>query len=215
MSMQLVTSVFFLLVLCVRSTKDVVTVNDETILLQVAADVRLGKASETQDGQHDNDDLDDLRFLDLEQEAELEREDVEQIEFVMDETGAKAPHKNKLILILLEFFFFIGFCGVDRCYMGQTCLGVLKGLTCGGFGFWFMMDWFIVVINSLNKMHSIDALGFHADFGNDHIESPFYLSCVMMGLAACVCCCSCVTVCCSTARHAPGGGVDDKPKQQY
>eukprot|EP00427_Karlodinium_veneficum_P022051 CAMPEP_0169102348 /NCGR_PEP_ID=MMETSP1015-20121227/22117_1 /TAXON_ID=342587 /ORGANISM="Karlodinium micrum, Strain CCMP2283" /LENGTH=168 /DNA_ID=CAMNT_0009163439 /DNA_START=80 /DNA_END=583 /DNA_ORIENTATION=+ len=45
------------------------------------------------------------------------------------------PVKNKVILAIIEMLF-LGFCGIDRCYMGQTCIGIIKGITLGGLGIW-------------------------------------------------------------------------------
>lgn len=38
-----------------------------------------------------------------------------------------------------------GFYGVDRFLIGDTGLGVGKLLTCGGFGIWAIIDWFMIM----------------------------------------------------------------------
>ncbi|MEZ4298585.1 MAG: TM2 domain-containing protein [Polyangiaceae bacterium] len=45
--------------------------------------------------------------------------------------------------------YFLGFLGVDRFYLGHTGLGVAKLLTCGGFGFWWVIDYILIGMGKL------------------------------------------------------------------
>ena len=56
----------------------------------------------------------------------------------------KYPPKSKLVAFLLSLF--LGEWGADWFYLSAgssdyICLGVLKLLTCGGCGLWWLIDW--------------------------------------------------------------------------
>ncbi|MDY0089235.1 MAG: TM2 domain-containing protein [Flavobacteriaceae bacterium] len=40
---------------------------------------------------------------------------------------------------------FVGAYGIDRFYIGDTGMGIGKLLTCGGFGIWAIVDWFLIM----------------------------------------------------------------------
>lgn len=51
----------------------------------------------------------------------------------------KDPQTSLIISIL------IGGLGIDRFYIGDTGIGIGKLLTCGGFGIWTIVDWFMIM----------------------------------------------------------------------
>lgn len=51
----------------------------------------------------------------------------------------KSPTTALILSILL------GSLGVDRFFIGNTGLGIGKLLTCGGFGIWTIIDWFLIL----------------------------------------------------------------------
>ena len=76
------------------------------------------------------------------------------LEFQMAYQVRKKDRTTALVLSL-----FLGVLGVDRFYLGQTGLGLLKLFTAGGCGFWTVIDWFVIMgaaerlnMNALNQL---------------------------------------------------------------
>ena len=53
------------------------------------------------------------------------------------------PMKEPTISLIVSLMS--GHFGIDRFMIGDTGLGVGKLLTCGGFGIWTIIDWFMIV----------------------------------------------------------------------
>lgn len=47
--------------------------------------------------------------------------------------------------IILIISIIVGYLGVDRIFIGNVGLGIIKLLTCGGFGVWTLVDWFLIM----------------------------------------------------------------------
>ncbi len=66
--------------------------------------------------------------------------------------------KNPTTLLIVSLF--AGPLGIDRFMLGQTGIGVAKLLTCGGFGVWTIIDWFLIM--GLTKTENLKMFMQHA-----------------------------------------------------
>lgn len=74
---------------------------------------------------------------------------------------ANARQKSPTAAILLGVF--IGYLGVDRFYVGHVGLGLLKLVTCGGAGVWWVVDWFLIggVVERVNVQTAREVFARH------------------------------------------------------
>lgn len=54
-----------------------------------------------------------------------------------------ADLKSPLVSLVLSLV--LGVYGIDRFYIGDTTMGILKLVTCGGLGIWTVIDWFLIM----------------------------------------------------------------------
>lgn len=62
--------------------------------------------------------------------------------------------KSKTTAIILSVL--LGQLGVDRFYLGYVGLGVVKLITCGGFGIWWLIDLIMICTGSLKPADDSD-----------------------------------------------------------
>lgn len=68
-----------------------------------------------------------------------------------------ASFKDPMTALLISIF--VGTFGVDRFYTGDIGLGILKFITCGGFGIWWLYDLFVIMDIVRKKNYQILASG--------------------------------------------------------
>ena len=68
------------------------------------------------------------------------------------------------MMLIFVVFLGLGFCGLDHCLVGNFILGTLKLLTVGGFGFWFLLDWMLIVFNCVNQYSTLSGFGWDVVF---------------------------------------------------
>lgn len=57
--------------------------------------------------------------------------------------------EERSYLVALLLSIFVGSLGVDRFYMGYVGLGILKLITFGGCGIWWLIDLILIATKSL------------------------------------------------------------------
>mmetsp|Transcript_40480 Transcript_40480/g.127434 ORF Transcript_40480/g.127434 Transcript_40480/m.127434 type:complete len:191 (+) Transcript_40480:62-634(+) len=110
-----------------------------------------------------------------------------QLQYELNMSTETTGEKNKIILVVLELLG-LGLCGIDRCYMGQTCVGVIKGLTLGGMIVWAFLDYIGVIVTCLSRYPSINYLGMRANFDPSSVTAAFVIVIVAIVLKCCCCC---------------------------
>ncbi len=64
--------------------------------------------------------------------------------------GDPQPYRgDKSFVVAIILSVLLGGLGVDRFYLGYVFLGILKLLTFGGFGIWYLIDILLIATNSL------------------------------------------------------------------
>mmetsp|Transcript_36346 Transcript_36346/g.85272 ORF Transcript_36346/g.85272 Transcript_36346/m.85272 type:complete len:263 (-) Transcript_36346:51-839(-) len=119
-------------------------------------------------------------------------------------TAPEGQVKSKIVLALINAFA-LGMCGIDRCYMGQILIGLLKFFTLGGLGVWMLIDNIVIFVNCLAFSETIDAFGFHAAFDPWEVKWAFGISALaaLVYLGSC-----CQTIAAKSSASDDGMGGD-------
>jgi TM2 domain-containing membrane protein YozV len=76
-----------------------------------------------------------------------------------------AEYKDPTMMLIVSLVG--GYFGIDRFLVGDIGLGVIKLLTCGGFGIWTIIDWFLIMDRTRDYN-----LGLFADITNIPGSTP-------------------------------------------
>jgi hypothetical protein len=73
--------------------------------------------------------------------------------FPIAQVPGVVSEKSWLVAVLLSVF--VGTLGVDRMYVGQIGLGVLKLVTCGGLGIWALIDLILFIMDNIRDSNGL------------------------------------------------------------
>ncbi len=71
-------------------------------------------------------------------------------EIIQQPTTTATTMQQKDFMAASMLSFFLGGLGIDRFYMGYIGLGILKLITIGGCGIWYLIDLILILTGNLN-----------------------------------------------------------------
>jgi TM2 domain-containing membrane protein YozV len=74
-------------------------------------------------------------------------------------TTSKSTNPQRSFLTALLLSIFVGWLGVDRFYLGHIGLGILKLLTGGGCGIWYLIDIILIATRQVKDAEGRPLLG--------------------------------------------------------
>ncbi|QAV70833.1 TM2 domain-containing protein [Salinibacterium sp. UTAS2018] len=73
---------------------------------------------------------------------------------------AAAPESEKSFLVTFVLSLLLGFIAVDRFYLGKVGTGILKLITFGGFGIWYLIDLILVLTGAQKDKQGLILAGY-------------------------------------------------------
>ena len=73
--------------------------------------------------------------------------------FAAGEIPGLFSEKDWLVAVLLSFL--VGYLGIDRFYLGHTGLGILKLVSLGGLGIWYIIDLILIVTGNMKDAQGL------------------------------------------------------------
>lgn len=70
-------------------------------------------------------------------------------------SNVKSKRERSYIVALL-LSIFVGALGVDRFYLGNVGLGILKLITGGGFGVWWLIDLILIATKNIKGVRWVE-----------------------------------------------------------
>lgn len=90
---------------------------------------------------------------------------------------------GKQYKLALVFSFFLGVFGVDRFYLGKTGTGIIKLLTFGGLGVWYVIDVYLIAHGKLKGEGEVALSGGGDPDGTIRLFATIFLIVQLAGYA--------------------------------
>jgi TM2 domain-containing membrane protein YozV len=74
-------------------------------------------------------------------------------------SSSKSVNPQRSFLTALILSIFVGWLGVDRFYLGHIGLGILKLLTGGGCGIWYLIDIILIATRQVKDAEGRPLIG--------------------------------------------------------